>query len=125
MSKREKREGMEVCKAALPLAINWLKQGGHLEDDPPMRYDKLPSVEYGQYILIQWDDYYGNATDVGLVVPFAGQEEMDANLGALVWIESPDNPGGKGATPPIWITLYELSMNEHIVSMSHYKESRR
>lgn len=89
-------------------------QNGYVKAKPPMTWRKIPYLRFGDRIKIIWDKDYKGMEDIGLVTPFPGQEEVDANINGLVWIEHPDNPGGKENATPEWISLYQLETNPYI-----------
>lgn len=99
------------------LAIGWLIQQGFVRSPHKVNYDRVPDVEYGDHIEIHWGGLMKGVVDIGLVVPFPGQDELDANMGGLVWIQSPDNPdnpGGKDSVKPQWGTLHMLRTSPYV-----------
>lgn len=108
------------------LATGWCLQQGLIETPKEQRIDwnRVPDVEYGDRIEIIWGGQMAGIIDVGLVVPFPGQDELDANMGGLVWIESPDNPGGKDRVPPQWETLHMLRTSPDVAAVRVVRSSR-
>lgn len=104
------------------LATGWLLQQGFIRSPEKVNYDRVPDVEYGDQIEIHWGGEMKGVVDVGLVVPFPGQCELDANMGGLVWIESPDNPGGKDSVCPQWETLHMLRTSPDVESVKVLKK---
>jgi len=80
-------------------------------DGPDPDFSKLDDVEYGDSVAIEWQGELEGVTDYGYVFCLFGIEECDANMGGIIHIPYPENPGGKGDTAAEWVTLYELSRN--------------
>lgn len=78
-------------------------------EDPD--YSKLEDVEYGDTVAIEWSGELAGVTDYGYVFCWPDNEEDDANLGGVVHIPYPQNPGGKDRANAEWVTLYELGVN--------------
>lgn len=74
-------------------------------------YEKFPDVEYGDTVAIDWQGDLEGVTDHGYVFCWPDNEEDDANLGGVIHIPYPQNPGGKDRANAEWVTLYELATN--------------
>jgi hypothetical protein len=77
-------------------------------DGPEPDYSKLDDIEYGDIVAIEWQGEFEGMVDYGYVMGFPDIEVHEANLGAVIHIPHPQNPGGKDAADPEWITLYDI-----------------
>lgn len=77
-------------------------------DGPEPDRSKLDDIEYGDIVAIEWDGEFEGMVDYGYVMGFPGIEEDDANMGGIVHVPHPQNPGGKENAHPEWITLYDI-----------------
>ena len=107
------------------LRRSWEAQQGLRAETATPDWTKMPDVEYGDRLRIRWSEECGVREDVGLVVPWANEDELDANLGGLVWVATPANPGGKGTPPPEWRTLYDLAANPAVVAVVNLGQNER
>lgn len=82
-----------------------------MADGPEPDYSKLDDVEYGDVVAIEWQGEFEGMVDYGYVMGFPGIEEGDANLGAVIHVPRPQNPGGKENAHSEWITLYDIGTN--------------
>lgn len=82
-----------------------------MTDGPKPDYSKLDDVEYGDVVAIEWDGEFEGLVDYGYVMGLPGIEEDDANLGGIIHVPHPQNPGGKDAAHAEWITLYDIGTN--------------
>lgn len=81
-------------------------------DEDKVEWNKVYDVEYGDWVKIIWQDEYGAMmVDYGYVLGWPSHENGDANMGGVIHIPRPVNPGGKGEPEQEWITLYELRKN--------------
>lgn len=98
---------------------NLARQTGEL-DGPEPDFDKLLSdLDYGDTVAITWQgELLEGVTDYGYVFAWPGGDEgRDANMGGIVHIPNPQNPGGKDRADPEWVTLYELLTNPMVKSV--------
>lgn len=89
----------------------FLKIANGTLDGPDPDYNKLDNFEYGDTVAIEWLGDMEGVTDYGYVFCWPDNEEDDANLGGVVHIPYPQNPGGKDRADAEWVTLYELGSN--------------
>src|SRR5262245_24232838 len=79
-----------------------------MADGPEPDYSKLDDVSYGDVVAIEWAGEFEGIVDYGYVMGFPGAEESDANMGGVIHVPHPQNPGGKDAADAEWITLYDV-----------------
>lgn len=76
---------------------------------------KVCDVRYGDRVLIEWGGLYDGIVDSGYLMGLPSHQEDDANLGGVVHIPNPENPGGIGeAGEQTWVTLRDLSCNPFV-----------
>jgi len=86
------------------------KQCGMADGEDP-DYSKLDDVHYGDTVAIEWQGELEGVTDYGYIYGLPDIESNDANMGGIVHIPYPQNPGGKDRADAEWVTLYELGTN--------------
>lgn len=100
-----------------------------VSDGPDPDYSKLDDVEYGDTVAIEWQgELLEGVTDYGYVCGYPGVEGGDANMGGVVHIPDPQNPGGKDRAHPQWVTLYELGTNpmvKRVRRVASWREAQR
>ena len=86
--------------------------GRGMRDGPEPDYSKLDDVEYGDTVAIEWGgELLEGVTDYGYVFCWPDIEADDANMGGVIHIPYPENPGGKDRADAEWVTWYELGVN--------------
>lgn len=102
---------------------NFERQTG-MADGPEPDFDKLLSdLKYGDIVAITWkpdgrEEEFGALMDYGYVFAWPGRDEgRDANMGGIIHVPDPQNPGGKDRADPEWVTLYELLTNPQVQSV--------
>lgn len=94
------------------------------EDPPEPDYRKLKGdPEYGDRLLIVWDDRYEGwdadddepptHEDVGYLMGLPGIEESSPDMGGIVHIPQP-----VGADGPVWITMLDLLLLPDVLSVA-------
>jgi hypothetical protein len=71
-----------------------------------------PGADFGADVRIEWGGDLEGMCDQGYLTTIPPHTESD--MGGIVHIPHPANPGGKGAPPAEWHTLFELAVNENV-----------
>ena len=88
-------------------------------DGEAIDYSKICDVEYGDTVSIEWmGEELEGVIDYGYVFGWPDIEPDDANMGGVVHIPNPQNPGGMDRADPEWLTLYELATNPLVKQVS-------
>ena len=77
-------------------------------------YEKVCDVKYGEWVEVVWQGDLEGTIDRGYVLGWPTCYDTDANMGGVVHIPHPQNPGGKGDVEDEWITLHELRTNPEV-----------
>lgn len=96
------------------------------EKDPEGKepdYKKVCDVNFGDWVQIVWQNELEGTIDDGYIMGFPPYADEDANLEGIVHIPRPQNPGGKGDVPGVWVTLHELRINSDVRCVQQRKQN--
>lgn len=83
-------------------------------DDEEPDYSRLAGQpRWGAQVVITWEGL--DDPDVGYIMGLPTETDMD--LGAIVHIPEPINPGGKDAPDPEWITMCQLLSFPNVIEV--------
>lgn len=95
-----------------------------MRDSPEPDYSKMDDVDYGDIVAIEWAGEFEGMVDYGYVMGLPGVEEADANIGGIIHVPCPSNPGGRDAAGPEWITVYSVGTHFGIKRMRRVSSMR-